>query len=163
MVVQSRKPSSQPLLHTMVSNKNVFRVVVGGFLGILSIGFASLIYVSYQDYVHPRHVYGSWIEIGAPSYDTDKLTLNEQGVFRNARLISTSFDFDGKEIFIETGQGVTIYRLAGTPNSPQLRRVQPNSPTQRMIKEGYENTVDMEGGGPAKNRRAALSEHFNNK
>lgn len=129
----------------------------------LTLGFASLLYFSYQDYVHPKHVYGQWIEIGAPPYQTEILTLNAQGVFRNGRLIATQFEFDGKKITVSTGGGTSIYQLAGTFSSPQLRRLQPNSPTQRFVKEGYEDTIDMEGGGSAKNRRSALSDHFGNK
>ncbi|WP_394143231.1 DUF2850 domain-containing protein [Vibrio atypicus] len=129
----------------------------------LAAGFSSLLLFSYQDYVHPKHVYGTWVEVGAPPYSTELLTLNAQGVFRNHRLIATSFEFDGKKIFVTTGQGTTIYQIAGTFNSPQLRRLEPNSPIQRFIKEGYESTVDMEGGGGAKQRRAALTEHFGNK
>lgn len=129
----------------------------------LAIAFSALLYFSYQDYIHPKHVYGRWIEIGAPPYQTEVLTLNSRGVYRNDRLIATQFDFDGKRITVETGGGDSIYQLAGTFKSPQLRRLEPNSPTQRFIKEGYENTIDMEGGGSAKNRRAALSDHFGNK
>ncbi|NOI80011.1 DUF2850 domain-containing protein [Vibrio tubiashii] len=129
----------------------------------LAIAFSALLYFSYQDYIHPKHVYGRWIEIGAPPYQTEVLTLNSRGVYRNDRLIATHFDFDGKRITVETGGGDSIYQLAGTFKSPQLRRLEPNSPTQRFIKEGYENTIDMEGGGSAKNRRAALSDHFGNK
>lgn len=128
----------------------------------LAIGFSSLLYFSYQDYVHPKHVYGRWIEVGAPPYQTEVLTLNAQGVFRNNRLVSTQFEFDGKRITVNTGSGISVYQIAGTFDSPQLRRLTPNSPTQRFIKEGYESTIDMEGGGAAKNRRAALSDHFGN-
>lgn len=130
---------------------------------LLALGFSSLLYFSYQDYVHPKHVYGRWIEVGAPPYQTEVLTLNAQGVFRNDRLIATQFDFDGKRITVSTGGGASVYQVAGTFNSPQLRRLQPNSPTQRFVKEGYENTIDMDGGGSAKNRRSALSDHFSEK
>ncbi|RTZ18070.1 DUF2850 domain-containing protein [Vibrio aquaticus] len=133
-----------------------------GFV-VLLVGFSSLLYVSYQDYINPKHVYGRWVEIGAPSYQSDTLELNEKGVYRNNRLVATQFDFDGKRIEIHTGSGTTVYRIAGTFDSPQLQRLHPNSPTQRLIKAGYEDTVDMEGGGSAKKRRAALSDHFGNK
>ncbi|MDC5705309.1 DUF2850 domain-containing protein [Vibrio europaeus] len=129
----------------------------------LTIAFSALLYFSYQDYIHPKHVYGRWIEVGAPPYQTEVLTLNSRGVYRNDRLIATHFDFDGKRITVQTGNGDSIYQLAGTFKSPQLKRLEPNSPTQRFIKEGYENTIDMSGGGSAKNRRAALSDHFGNK
>uniref|UniRef100_UPI001C04EBC7 DUF2850 domain-containing protein n=1 Tax=Vibrio anguillarum TaxID=55601 RepID=UPI001C04EBC7 len=75
-------------------------------------------------------VCGSWIEIGTPSYSTEVLTLNSNGVFRNNRLVSTQFEYDGDKIVINTGSGVTIYQLAGTTNSPQLKRIEPVMPLQ---------------------------------
>lgn len=126
----------------------------------LALLFGALLYCSYQDYVHPKHVYGTWIEVGAPPYQTEILTLNDHGVLRNDKLISTTFDFDGQRVTIHTGSGDSVYQMSGTFQSPQLKRLVPNSPTQRFIKKGYEHTIDFEGGGPAKNRRAALSDHF---
>lgn len=140
----------------------MFKTVAISVFVLLAVGFGSLLYFSYQDYVHPKHVYGRWIEVGAPPYQTEVLELNASGVFRNERLVATHFDFDGKQVFIETGNGIAIYQIAGTFDSPQLRRLQPNSPTQRFIKEGFEETIDMEGGGSAKNRRSALADHFGN-
>lgn len=140
----------------------IFKLLFFTTLSVLAIGFSSLIYFSYSDYVDPKHTYGTWIEVGAPPYSTEILTLNKQGVFRNHRLISTNFEFDGERIFVKTGSGTTIYQIAGTFSSPQLRRIQPNTPAQRFIKKGYENTIDLEGGGGAKQRRAALTEHFGN-
>lgn len=128
----------------------------------LAIGFSSLIYFSYQDFVNPKHVYGRWVEIGTPKYNTEVLELGENKVLRNERLIATQFEFDGKKVYITTGEGTSVYRVSGTFHSPQLKRLQPNSPPQRFVKEGYEETI-IEGGGGAKNRRAALSEHFGNK
>lgn len=142
---------------------SLFKTLFAVVFGVLAIAFSLLLYFSYQDYVHPKHVYGKWIEVGTPGYNVEVLVLSEQGVLRNNRLVATQFEFDGKKVYVETGQGTSIYQIAGTMNSPQLRRLVPNSPTQRFIKEGYENTVDMEGGGAAKHRRAALSEHFGNK
>ncbi|MEF1283808.1 MULTISPECIES: DUF2850 domain-containing protein [unclassified Vibrio] len=142
---------------------SAIKTVAATIFVLLALGFSSLLYFSYQDYVHPKHVYGRWIEVGAPPYQTEVLTLNAQGVFRNDRLIATQFDFDGKRITVSTGGGTSVYQVAGTFNSPQLRRLQPNSPTQRFVKEGYENTIDMDGGGSAKNRRSALSDHFSEK
>ncbi len=125
----------------------------------LAIGFSSLLYFSYQDYVNPEHVYSRWIEIGSPKYNTEVLTLNDKGVFRNGRLIATSFEYDGEKIYITTGDGTSIYQVTGTFDSPQLKRIQPNSPSQQFVKEGFEGTIDLEGGSAA-NRRAALSNHF---
>ncbi len=155
----SPKKSKKP----MITREQTIKGAIFTILTILGFSFASLTYYSYQEYVHPRHVYGSWIEIGTPSYDTDILTLTEGGVFRNKRLITTTFEFDGKKINLKTGQGEFVYQLAGTPNSPQLKRVHPDGPVKRFIKQGYEHTVDSGSAGAGKNRRAALSEHFNSK
>nr|WP_284192696.1 DUF2850 domain-containing protein [Vibrio zhanjiangensis] len=135
----------------------------GGTLLIsLAVAFSAILYFSYKDYIHPKHVYGKWIEIGTPDYDTEILTFSERGVFRNERLITTDFEFDGTLITVATGSGQSVYQMSGTFKSPQLKRITPSSPTQRFIKSGYEDTVKS-GGGAAKNRRAALSEHFNSK
>ncbi|MCW8333854.1 DUF2850 domain-containing protein [Vibrio sp. SCSIO 43135] len=147
-----------------MTRQRAIKTALTVILCIMGFGFASLIYVSYQEYVNPKHVYGDWIEIGAPNYNTEVLTLNEVGFFRNHRLITTHFEFDGKRVHIKTGDGKAVYQIAGTFESPQLKRLVPNSPTQIFIKKGYESTVDMEGGGGvAKNRRAALADHFSGK
>ena len=135
--------------------------ILCGVLAVLTVSFSTLIYFSYQDYVDPKQVYGDWIEIGAPSYDTDIITLNENGVYKNSRLVTTEFGFDGNEISIKTGGGETIYIVAGSFDSPQLKRVVPANPSKRLIKKGYEKTVQMDGGvGGAKAHRNALSDHF---
>ncbi len=162
MVVYSSK-KKRASRSAIALNSRFVRVVFGSLLLILAGLFSTILYVSYQDYVHPKHVYGTWIEIGSPPYDTETLILNEQGVLKNQRMIATQFEFDGSQVFVQTGQGMSIYQMSGTPKSPQLRRIQPNSPTQRFIKQGFEHTVDMEGGGIAKKRRAALKNHFENK
>ncbi|WP_165313513.1 DUF2850 domain-containing protein [Vibrio ziniensis] len=141
-----------------MSNEAIFKSVFATTLGIAALLCGSMIYFGYQSYTNPSQVYGSWIEINAPGYRTEVLTLNDQGVFRNHRLISTSFEYDGKNIKIETGQGRSIYALAGTDKSPQLKRIQPSSPIQRFIKQGFEDTIDTSGG--AETRRRAITNHF---
>lgn len=144
-----------------MKRESLFKSVFWIALVTVAVGFAALLFFSYQEYTHPKQVYGSWIEIGAPSYSTEILTFNEKGVFRNNRLISTNFDYNGKQIEIRTGDGITIYQQSGTLNSPQLKRIEPSTPTQRFIKQGYEETIQAdESGAPSKNRRSALSEHF---
>ncbi|EJK2991739.1 DUF2850 domain-containing protein [Vibrio cholerae] len=146
-----------------MSKELVFKSVFWSSLSILGVAFAMLLYVSYQDYVNPKHVFGSWIEIGAPNYQTEVLRFNEQGVYRNDRLISTNFEFDGTAITIRTGSGIFVYELSGTFNSPQLKRTQPINPVQRFIRQGFEHTVSDQGNNAAQLRRSALSEHFNEK
>lgn len=127
----------------------------------LCIGAISVIaHLNYQDSINPKHVYGTWLETGTPSYNSASIKFTDHGVYRNQRMISTQFDFDGKKIHVTTGSGVYIYQLSQANKIPQLRRIQPNSPTQRFVKKGYEHLIDKEDGGIAKRRRAALAEHF---
>ncbi len=142
-----------------MSNNSIFKSMFALGLGVTALACGALIFFGYQSYTSPKQVYGSWIEINAPGYHTEILTLNDQGVFRNHRLVSTNFDYDGKKIEIQTGKGVSIYALAGTENSPQLKRIKPSSPAQRFIKKGYESTVSDDGQS-SNLRRNALSEHF---
>lgn len=96
----------------------------------LAVAFAVLLFVSYKDYTHPKHVYGRWIEIGTPEYNTEILTFNERGVYRNDRLITTNFGFDGKIVTVTTGGGISIYQIAGhiqIPSAPSFRTQQPDS------------------------------------
>ncbi len=106
-----------------------------------------------------KQVYGEWIEVGVPPYQTDHLILSANGVYRNHRLVSTQFRFDGNKIAITTGNGTTIYRLIGGEEVPQLKRLQPESPVQVLVKKGYEHKVTTTPGG-ASQRREALSDHF---
>lgn len=145
----------------IVSKETVFKTVFWSGLTLLACGFGALLLFSYKDYVDPKHVHGSWIEIGAPSYQTEVLTFDERGVFRNNRLVSTNFDYNGKNIEVETGLGITIYQVTGTMKSPQLKRIEPSSPIQRFVKQGYEDTITDSEGNAGQTRRAALSAHFN--
>lgn len=126
-----------------------------------SLGFA--FYSSHQNHISPTRVYGNWIEIGAPKQSTEILTFSDAGALRNHRLVTTSFEFDGRIVRLKTGSGLWVYERVGTPRSPQLRRVTPALPPQRFILEGYEDTVPMDGYNPTQNRRSALREHFTTK
>ncbi len=109
----------------------------------------------------PANVYGEWIEIGAPIYNTEVLDFRPQGVYRNNRLVSTTYSFNGKQITIITGNGEVTYEFAGTDSSPQIKRTGTNAPPQRFIKKGYEDTVKQTSSGTGSEaRRAALAEHF---
>ncbi len=140
-------------------NHNLLKSLFAFGLGVTALAFGALIFFGYQSYTNPNQVYGSWIEINAPDYHTEVLTLNEQGVFRNHRLVSTNFEYDGKKIKVETGDGLSVYMISGTEKSPQLKRIEPVSPAQRFIKEGYEETVSSDG-RTSELRRNALSQHF---
>ncbi|MDN3702653.1 DUF2850 domain-containing protein [Vibrio artabrorum] len=124
----------------------------------LSVGYVT--YQAQQQSDSKSNVHGTWIEIGSPPYKTDTLTLSDNGVLMNHRLISTSFDFDGKLITINTGSGTTVYTISGSADSPRLKRLIPSVPAQQFVKEGYEHTAAGDNHGVMQQRRASLTEHF---
>ncbi len=142
--------------HKLTIMKSTFGFVTYSLL--LSICY--LLYVSYQTYRDPNKIYGEWIEIGTPTYQTERLTFSPDGVYRNHRLIATTFDFNGTVITLRTGSGKTAYQTSGSELSPQLRRIEPLVPDQRFIRKGFEHTVKVSEMGVAPTRRAALSQHF---
>jgi len=157
-----KNKDSEPEQSSNFTKETFLKLSAGTLLVALIVAFSAILYFSYKDYIHPKHVYGRWIEIGSPEYDTEILTFSERGVFRNERLITTNFEFDGTLITVTTGSGKSIYQVSGTFESPQLKRLNPSNPTQRFIKAGFEDTVNNSGGA-AQKRRAALSEHFSSK
>ncbi len=142
--------------HKLAIMKSTFGILTYSLL--LSICY--LLYISYQNYRDPEKIYGEWIEIGAPSYQIERLTFSPDGAYRNHRLITTNVDFDGKVITLHTGLGKTAYQTSGSHLSPQLRRIEPLVPEQRFIRKGFEHTVKGSEIGSASIKRAALSEHF---
>ncbi|WKY59957.1 DUF2850 domain-containing protein [Vibrio sp. SNU_ST1] len=142
----------------ILANSLLYAFLIAGFMIFLTVGYFG--YQAYQKSVSPSNVHGTWIEIGAPPYKTDILTLSDDGVMMNYRFISTSFDFDGKDVTINTGSGPTIYTISGTYDSPRLKRLVPNTPSKQFIKEGYEDTATGDTQGLMQQRRAVLAEQF---
>jgi hypothetical protein len=101
------------------------KIVVSLSIVCLIIFCSSLFYSSYQNYIDPEKVYGTWLEMGVPDHRREVLVLNQDGVFKNDHLISTTFEFDGTRIYITTGIGITIYQITGTISEPQLKRISP--------------------------------------
>lgn len=125
-----------------MSKEVVFKAVFWSFFVIVALASAMMVYLSYQQSVNPKQVFGTWVEIGAPSYQTEVLRFSEQGVHRNERLVSTNFTFNGTNITINTGNGTFVYQLTGTFNAPQLKRVEPSYPTQRFIRKELQHTIN---------------------
>ncbi|NLS11893.1 DUF2850 domain-containing protein [Vibrio sp. SM6] len=118
-------------------------------------------YIVYRAQFEPSYVYGEWIEIGTPHYDTERLMFDQYGVKRDNKRIATGYDFDGKEIIVNTGRGRQIYRLTGNSDSPQLQRIHPRTPVQQFVKAGFEHTVERSADAVS-TRREAVSSHFRN-
>ncbi len=138
----------------------IIQMLFGLAFVALAISFSLILYFSYKNYVRPDNVYGTWLEIGAPPYNTETLKFSEHGVYRNGRLIATKFAFNGSKIEVQTGDGLSVYEMSGTADSPQLRRLEPSSPTQRLIKSGYEDTIASPDDDSQTNRRSALRAPF---
>ncbi|NOH99860.1 DUF2850 domain-containing protein [Vibrio kanaloae] len=142
----------------LLANLLLYGFLFAGFMIALSAGYFA--YQTHQQSVSPSNVYGTWIEIAAPPYNTDILTLSDKGVIMNHRLISTAFDFDGQIVTINTGSGKTVYTISGAYDSPRLKRLVPSTPSQQFIKEGYEDTAIGDTHSIMQQRRASLAEQF---
>jgi len=120
--------------------------LVLAFLLVILAGISVAITLNLKTGQKPNKMilFGSWIEVGAPKYNTDTYTINKSGVYKNSRLLTTNYQFDGSELVVETGGGRYVYLLE-TKDSPQLKRVHPRLPQLQLVKKGYEHTVDMEG------------------
>ncbi|MGO1298105.1 MAG: DUF2850 domain-containing protein [Vibrio sp.] len=124
-------------IEKLFRHERVFKSVALLLLSLIGILFGYYGYASYQDYVAPKHVYGKWIEIGVPDYDTDVLTLSARGVYLNNHLISTTFKFDGSVVTITTGDGVSRYELTTMNDIPKLERITPENSNQTLVKEEF--------------------------
>jgi len=120
--------------------KNIVFIISALILGLLG----TLIFLSYQNYVNPKHIYGTWVEFNVLASRQDILVFGDNGVSRNDHLITTRFKYDGKTITFTTGEGKTVYRIAGTKNIPQLKRMQPKSPPQILIRQEDEKKIESE-------------------
>ncbi|USD63865.1 DUF2850 domain-containing protein [Vibrio maritimus] len=150
--------------HKSGANRDTYMLaIIMSVVVVLAVALGFAFYTSHLNHISPKRVYGNWIEIGAPKQSTEILTFSDAGAMRNHKLVTTSFQFDGRVVRLETGSGHWVYERVGTPRSPQLRRIRPALPPQRFILEGYEDTVPMDGYNPAQNRRSALREHFSTK
>ncbi|WP_211918218.1 DUF2850 domain-containing protein [Vibrio sp. B1REV9] len=164
MTTKRRKPR-KPIQEPSFWRRHQLKIIKSSFVlfGCTLITVTAYqLHASYLNYIDPNNVYGDWFEIGAPPYKTEQLSFTPDGVFRNHRLISTQFEFDGKHISIATGAGLTQYQISGSHLSPQIRRIKPALPDQRFVLKGFEHTVQGSDVGSASKRRAALSEHFSN-
>ncbi|MEZ8720236.1 DUF2850 domain-containing protein [Vibrio pomeroyi] len=151
----AKKPTKS---RDLFANSLLYGFLLAGFMIALTAGYFA--YQAHQQSVSPSNVHGTWIEIGAPPYKTDILTLSDNGVMMNHRFISTSFDFDGKVVTINTGSGPRVYTISGTYDSPRLKRLVPSTPSQQFIKEGYEDTATGDTHSIMQQRRASLAEQF---
>ncbi|SHE35306.1 DUF2850 domain-containing protein [Vibrio gazogenes] len=134
-------------------------------LGLLLIGCSAvLIYMSYQDYTSPKKVYGVWLETQVMHDRREVITFNKRGVYRNSHLITTKFDFNGKQVQFKSGGQEHIYQISGTASSPQLKRIEPSQPVQVLIKKGYEHTLAKPDNAwhRVNNTRSSFAEGFTN-
>ncbi|MFC3023505.1 DUF2850 domain-containing protein [Vibrio zhugei] len=124
-------------IEKLLRHERIFKSMALLLLSLIGLLFGYYGYASYQDYVAPKHVYGKWIEIGVPDYDTDVLVLSERGVYLNDHLISTTFKFDGSVVTIKTGDGISKYELSTMKNIPKLKLIAPSTVNQTLVKEEF--------------------------
>lgn len=75
--------------------RRIRRILIASTVTLLFLAlvtyFSYRIYIEYQEYIDPSNVYGDWIEIGAPPYQTEILTLSDKGVYLSLDQISSHF------------------------------------------------------------------------
>ncbi|RQW64897.1 DUF2850 domain-containing protein [Vibrio viridaestus] len=120
----------------------------------------ALLFFSYRSYVDPKHVYGVWVELNVMESRRDVFRFDELGVYRNDHLITTNFDYNGTKISFETGDGDYLYRISGTKNIPQLKRIEPQSPPQTLVRQEDEEKLEPERSHILR-PKVSLSDQFN--
>ena len=118
----------------MVYKSSALRSSRSRFLFVIPLAIVCVFGYFHQQSVDPRKVYGVWVEVDAPPYQSDTLELSSSGVVINNRLVSTSFEFDGKQVIIITGEGAMVYVVTGPFDSPRLKRIVPVSPIKQFAK-----------------------------
>lgn len=88
-----------------------------------------------MSYTNPKNVYGTWVELNVLESIQEVIVLNEDGVYRNDHLVTTRFDYDGESVKFVTGNGDTVYRVTGTPKLPELKRIEPETPQQILVRK----------------------------
>jgi hypothetical protein len=117
----------------------MFSVIAGLIMLFIS---GVILYKSYQDHIDPSVIYGHWVEVQVPKNRQETLTFTAKSVQRNNHFVASKFNFDGSDLSFETGEGTFLYQWNGSLVSPQLERKLPEKPIQRLIKQGYEDTLD---------------------
>jgi hypothetical protein len=111
--------------------------------GLFLLGISgAILYKHYLDHIDPSVMYGSWVEVQVPKARQETLTFTSKSVLRNNHFVASKFNFDGSDLYFETGEGTFLYRWNGSLISPQLERRLPENPVQRFIKKGYEDTLE---------------------
>lgn len=111
--------------------------------GLCLLGISGVIlYKSYLDHINPSVMYGHWVEIQVPKAQRETLTFTPTSVLRNDHFVASRVNFDGSDLYFETGEGTFLYQWNGSLISPQLERKLPEKPIQRFIKQGYEATLE---------------------
>lgn len=105
------------------------------------IGFASYWYSVTSS--NKELVYGEWIEVNAPSYDTDIFLLSTKGVLKDGRVISTKFDFDGRVISYRFGNISYEYQLTNQDKTI-IKRLHPKPTGTIFVKKGNEHLFEEE-------------------
>lgn len=86
-------------------------------------------------------MYGAWVELKAPPYDTEVFELSAVGVTQNSRVISTEFRYTGSELSFYRGNAITEYQVVNHDKT-LLRRVRPAPSGVYFAKQGSEVYYD---------------------
>lgn len=90
-------------------------------------------------------MYGEWVELKAPPYDTEVFELSQLGVTQNSRVLSTEFQYTGSELSFYRGDSISKYQIVNRDKT-LMRRMRPAPTGVFFAKKGsevyYERTAE---------------------
>lgn len=138
---------------------NIWCIFIIVLLGIALFFSSRAIMTNHLQQNNPERIYGDWVELNAPPFQTQTITFNTEGVFRNYRFIATQFIFNGQTVSFTTGGGQATYRLSKETSSPRLVRISPLPAGEIYLKKGAQ--LDSERNQSQQKRRALISRTLN--
>ncbi|MBM7037002.1 DUF2850 domain-containing protein [Vibrio ulleungensis] len=86
-------------------------------------------------------VFGEWVEMKAPPYNTEIFELSAIGVTQNSRVVSTQFDYTGSTITFYRGDAQHEYQVVNRDKS-LIRRITPAPRGVYFAKYGTEAYIE---------------------
>ncbi len=105
-------------------------ITLSGVVGSMSLLYSKKI-------TRPDIMFGEWVELDAPPYDTEVFKLTQLGVEQHNRIISTEFEFSGSEISYYRGNQKHSYQIIDR-NKTLIRRTEPKPYGVFYAKRGSE-------------------------
>ncbi len=106
-----------------------YYIITTLLIGSISIGAGVTLYYIVGDYLtHQKEVrkkiYGHWVEQNVAPYLSDTYTIKPDGIYRDGRVLTTDFRFNGSELIFTSG-GVEHEFVITSESFHQMKRIRP--------------------------------------